>query len=244
MKIADIRNFDQQLKFIAAILCNFIYGGSKMKGYRLSILRHGMTEANAKGIYIGKTDTPLSDKGAAQLAAKMDEFDYPTVHRVYSSPLRRCTETAEILFPHTRICVVDDLRELDFGIFENKSVDELVKREDYMKWIKGGKDSRPPQGESLQELTARTYKALHEIITDMMNDGLTHCAVITHGGVISNMLSCYGLPKYNPAELTADFGEGFDAIATAQMWLNSQAIEILGYCPYEKIQDADDFYSI
>ena len=45
-----------------------------MKGYRLSILRHGMTEANAKGIYIGKTDTPLSDKGAAQLAAKMDEF--------------------------------------------------------------------------------------------------------------------------------------------------------------------------
>ena len=89
-----------------------------------------------------------------------------------------------------------------------------------------------------------TNKALHEIITDMMNDGLTHCAVITHGGVISNMLSCYGLPKYNPAELTADFGEGFDAIATAQMWLNSQAIEILGYCPYEKIQDADDFYSI
>ena len=96
----------------------------------------------------------------------------------------------------------------------------------------------------MQELTARTYKALHEIITDMMNDGLTHCAVITHGGVISNMLSCYGLPKYNPAELTADFGEGFDAIATAQMWLNSQAIEILGYCPYEKIRDADDFYSI
>ena len=60
MKIADIRNFDQQLKFIAAILCNFIYGGSKMKGYRLSILRHGMTEANAKGIYIGKTRARLS----------------------------------------------------------------------------------------------------------------------------------------------------------------------------------------
>lgn len=53
-----------------------------MKGYRISILRHGMTEANEKGVYIGSTDLPLSNKGAADLAAKMDEFDYPTVHRV------------------------------------------------------------------------------------------------------------------------------------------------------------------
>lgn len=204
-----------------------------MKGYRISVLRHGLTEANEKGIYIGRTDTPLSQKGASQLAAKMDEFDYPSVHRVYSSPLRRCTETAEILFPYTEMCTVDDLRELDLGEFENKSVDELLGREDYDKWLKGGKDARPPHGESLEEMTARIYKALHEIITDMMNDGLTHCAMITHAGIISNMLSCFGLPKYDPKTLTADFGEGFDIIVTAQMWLNSQAFEILGYCPYE-----------
>lgn len=210
-----------------------------MKGYRLSILRHGMTEANEKGIYIGKTDLPLSDKGAAQLAAKMDSLDYPTVHRVYSSPLKRCIETAEILFPETELSIVDDLRELDFGIFENKSVDELINNEEYLKWIKGGKDTRPPQGESLEEMTARTYKALHGIIIDMMNSGITHCAVITHGGIISNMLSCYAIPKYNPTDLTADFGEGFDAIATAQMWLNSQVVELLGYCPYEKIEESD-----
>ena len=34
-------------------------------------------------------------------------------------------------------------------------------------------------------------------------------------------------------------GEGFEIIVTAQMWLNSQAFEILGYCPYDKIPDAD-----
>ena len=160
-----------------------------MKGYRISVIRHGLTEANEKGIYIGKTDLPLSDKGAAELAAKMDEFDYPAVHKVYSSPLRRCTETAEILFPYTDLCVVDDLRELDLGIFENKKVDELLENDDYKAWLRGGKDTRPPQGESLEEMTARTYKALHEIITDMMYEGNTHCALITHGGVISNMLS-------------------------------------------------------
>lgn len=211
-----------------------------MKGYRISVIRHGLTEANEKGIYIGKTDLPLSDKGAAELAAKMDEFDYPAVHKVYSSPLRRCTETAEILFPYTDICVVDDLRELDLGIFENKKVDELLENDDYKAWLRGGKDTRPPQGESLEEMTARTYKALHEIITDMMYEGNTHCALITHGGVISNMLSCFGMPKYDPKQLNADFGEGFDIIVTAQMWLNSQAFEILGYCPYDKIPDPEE----
>lgn len=208
-----------------------------MKGYRISILRHGMTDANEKGIYIGKTDLPLSSKGAAEVAAKMDEFDYPAVHKVYSSPLKRCTETAEILFPETDITTVDDLRELDFGDFENKSVEQLINNPDYKKWLKGGKDNRPPNGESLEEMTARTYAGLHNIIMDMMNEGITHSALITHSGIISNMLSCFGLPKYDPQILNAPFGEGFDIIVTAQMWLNSQAFEILGYCPYNKVPE-------
>lgn len=89
-----------------------------MKGYRISVIRHGRTAANDKGIYIGRTDFPLSDKGAAELAGKMDEFRYPNVARVYSSPLRRCTETAEILFPDVQIQTVDNLIEMDFGTFE------------------------------------------------------------------------------------------------------------------------------
>ena len=211
-----------------------------MKGYRISVLRHGMTEANEKGVYIGSTDLPLSDKGAAELAAKTDEYDYPRVHRVYSSPLRRCTETAEILFPDTELCTVDDLRELNFGEFENKSIDELARRKDYNDWLRGGKDARPPKGESLEEMTARTYKAIHDVITDMMENGLTHCAIITHGGIISNMLSCFGLPKYDAKTLSCDFGMGFDIIVTAQMWLNSQAFEILGYCPYDRLPSEED----
>ena len=132
---------------------------------------------------------------------------------------------------------MDDLREIDLGEFENKGVEELLRRDDYKAWLKGGPDARPTGGESLGEMTARTYTALHSVITDMMNSGLTHCAMITHGGIISNMMSCFGLPKYAPGVLNADFGEGFDIIVTAQMWLTSQAFEILGYCPYDKIAE-------
>lgn len=212
-----------------------------MKGYRISVIRHGLTDANEMGIYIGKTDMPLSSKGAADLASKMDEFDYPSVHRVYTSPPLRCRETADILFPETEIVPVDEFRELDLGEFEGKTVEELLKRDDYKAWLKGGKDCRPPKGESLEEMTARTYVGLHNIIMDMMESGLTHCALVTHGGIISNMLAGFGIPKYKPTEINAEPGGGFDILVTAQMWLNSQSFEILGYCPYDRIEEDDEF---
>ena len=69
-----------------------------MKGYRISILRHGLTEANENGVYIGKTDLPLSEAGRELLEDKYDQFEYPKVQRVYSSPLERAVQSAEILW--------------------------------------------------------------------------------------------------------------------------------------------------
>lgn len=102
-----------------------------MKGYRISLIRHGRTEANDKGIYIGRTDYPLSQKGISELYNKLDEFEYPHVGKVYSSPLQRCTETAEILFPDSSVQIVENLIEMDFGDFEGKSADELVKKPEF-----------------------------------------------------------------------------------------------------------------
>lgn len=206
-----------------------------MKGYHLSLYRHGQTKANEEGIYIGSTDFPLSDKGAVELSGKMDLYEYPRVQRVYSSPLRRCTETAEILFPDVPLYLAEDLRELNFGKFEGKSALELIGQEDYRTWLKGGSpDIRPPEGESVEELCIRSYRALYRILMDMMEHDLSHCAVITHAGVISNMLACFGLPKISPKELHCESGEGFEILMTAQMWQTAQAFEILGMTPYSK----------
>ena len=206
-----------------------------MRGYRMSLIRHGRTTANEKGIYIGSTDYSLSDKGAAELCSKLDLYEYPRVQRVYSSPLKRCTATAEILFPDQDVYVAEDLRELNFGEFDGKSVDELIGREDYKTWLRGGSpDVRPPGGESAEELCIRSYKVLHRMLLDMMENDLEHCAVITHGGVITNMLACFGLPKLSAKEITCEPGEGFEIMFTAQMWQQAQAFEILGMTPYSR----------
>ncbi|MDE5858862.1 MAG: histidine phosphatase family protein [Oscillospiraceae bacterium] len=211
-----------------------------MKGYRLSILRHGLTEANENGTYIGKTDLPLSMAGREALQDKYESFKYPKVQRVYSSPLERAVQSAEILFPDREIVIVDDLREMDFGVFEGISVDDLIKLDSYKKWLKGGLDNPPPNGESLRNMMLRCYSALNLMILNMMNEGLTHTGVITHSGILMNMMSCFGLPKMKPMEFACEPGEGYEILVSAMMWQNGNTFEILGKIPKsEALQDAE-----
>ncbi|MGN1088951.1 MAG: histidine phosphatase family protein [Huintestinicola sp.] len=202
-----------------------------MKGYRLSILRHGRTAANEKGIYIGKTDLPLSEEGKQQLRDMYEDYEYPRVQKVYTSPLERAVQSAEILFPDREMTVVDDLREMDFGVFENVPAEELVNLDTYKKWLKGGLDNPPPNGESLRNMMVRCYGALNDILMDMMKEGITHAGVMTHSGILMNMMSCFGLPKMKPMEFACPMGHGYEIITTAQLWQQSYAFEILGKIP-------------
>lgn len=202
-----------------------------MKGYRLSILRHGITDANENGIYIGKTDLPLSENGREALQEKYETHEYPKVQRVYTSPLERAVQSAEILFPDRELVIVDDLREMDFGVFEGLSVDDLIELDSYKKWLKGGLDNPPPNGESLRNMMLRCYSALNIMILDMMKEGITHAGAVTHSGILMNMMSCFGLPKMKPMEFACDPGEGYEILVSAMMWQNGNTFEILGKIP-------------
>jgi alpha-ribazole phosphatase len=205
-----------------------------MRNYRLSVIRHGSTKANENGIYIGRTDYELSNRGAAELYNKKEKYKYPDVDIVYTSPLTRCKETADILFPDTPKRIVEDLQEMYLGDFEDKTLDEIVNRDDYKEWLKGGKSHHAPNGESSEEVMARVFKALHEIIMDMMEEEIYHAAVITHAGLIVDMLTGYSIPKVDEKNINIPFGEGFELLATASMWQRSQAVELFGIVPYDR----------
>ena len=202
-----------------------------MKGYHISIFRHGLTDANENGVYIGKTDLPLSDASREALMDKFEQLEYPKVQRVYSSPLERAVQTAEIIFPDREIVIVDDLREMDFGVFEGLPAEELVHLDSFKKWLKGGLDNPPPNGETLRSMMLRCYSALNLMILDMMKEGFTHAGAVTHSGILMNMLSCFGLPKKKPMEFACEPGEGYEILVTAMMWQNGNTFEILGKVP-------------
>lgn len=64
--------------------------------YKLHLIRHGQTEGNQKGLFVGRTDMPVSEEGFDELSRLRDTYEYPRVGAVYTSPLRRCIQTAGV----------------------------------------------------------------------------------------------------------------------------------------------------
>lgn len=66
----------------------------------LYFIRHGLTQGNQERKYIGQRENPpLSDTGRAELAEKKARSFYPPAQALYTSPLLRCMETAQLLYP-------------------------------------------------------------------------------------------------------------------------------------------------
>ena len=167
-----------------------------MKTFKLHLIRHGMTAGNLQGLYIGSgTDIPLCDEGRAQLNELKERFEYPQVDTVFSSPLLRAVETANILFPDAKhTFTVHDLREAGFGKFENKPVKELVHDEDFKKWITPGSGYVPEGAEPTDQFHARCAESLMKLFEYMIRMDVTEAACVTHGGVIMSMLSSARCP--------------------------------------------------
>ena len=87
-----------------------------MKNYYLYLIRHGITEGNLDGKYIGQTDLALCPQGEKQIQQLVKAGVYPYVEKVYTSPLKRCVETAQIIYPDIQLSKVDEIAEMDFGI--------------------------------------------------------------------------------------------------------------------------------
>lgn len=199
-----------------------------MKNYYLYLIRHGLTQGNLDGKYIGQTDLSLCPEGAKTIRELAEAEIYPEVGKVYSSPLARCLETAEIIYPEHKLMIVDEIGEMNFGEFEGKTQAQLKDLKEYTEWLRGGADARPPQGERFEDFSLRCIEGLDTIFSDMMRRDVTRAACITHGGVITNLLAGCGLPKGKPADFMCGPGEGFEIMLSTFLWQKGLAFEISG----------------
>lgn len=119
-----------------------------MKSYQIHLIRHGMTEANQKGQYIGSTDIPLSQEGISQLQELSQNYRYPGAAVFYTSPLKRCVQTCNILYPEITPIAVPGLAECDFGQWEGKTAKELEKDERFHAWLEEGQQSTRQEGKA------------------------------------------------------------------------------------------------
>ena len=142
------------------------------------LIRHGKTEANEKHLYCGSTDLSLSVAGREEL--QNIRYDIKNV-RFITSGMKRTNETLKILFGDVPYEVDERFREVNFGIFEMNSYDQLKDTLEYQAWLNGDNEANiPPQGESGVQMKERVLEALSEIKDDT--------CIITHGGVIASIM--------------------------------------------------------
>ena len=199
-----------------------------MKNYYLYLIRHGITEGNLDGKYIGQTDLALCPQGEKQIQQLVKAGVYPCVEKVYTSPLKRCVETAQIIYPDIQLSKVDEIAEMDFGQFEGKTQKELENLQEYTAWLKGGPEACPPDGEKFGDFSVRSIWRLDFILRDMMKKDISIESMVTHGGVITNLLAGFGLPKGHPADYMCGPGEGFEILLSTFLWQKGPAFEISG----------------
>ena len=148
---------------------------------KILLLRHGQTQGNLEHRYIGSTDQPLCPSGREALQGRA----LPPVDKIYTSPLLRCRETAGILFPDQLAETIPDLRECDFGAFENHTYEELKDDPAYQRWLDTGGETAPPGGESKSEQKSRTLSAFQSIVSRRRSGAI---ALVVHGGTIMTLL--------------------------------------------------------
>lgn len=197
-----------------------------MRTYKIHLIRHGLTEANIKGQYVGnRTDLPLCDEGVDELRAMKDTIDYPDIQKLYTSPMLRCKQTAKIIYPDVDCTVIDEFTEYDFGDFEGKTAHELEGNENFALWT-SGRISAPPGGESTDNFIKRLAMGLREVVEDMMKSGVGNAGVIMHGGAIMMLLSSCAVPRRKSVEWQSENGRGYSICVTPSLYHSSGVIEV------------------
>ncbi len=187
---------------------------------KLVLIRHGKTAGNEEGRYVGRTDEMLSENGAAEIVKKARDGVYPAAQIVLSSPMKRCVQTAGLIYPKSEVYIEADFRETDFGEFEYKNYIEMREWPVYQKWINSGGVLSFPGGEDPDVFRRRCRDAFLKIARRLVRETGTKAdtlssntevtaAFVVHGGTIMSVLSGFEEPKAGYFDRRVENGGGY-----------------------------------
>ena len=164
------------------------------------LIRHGETDWNKSKKLQGRSDIPLNEFGRHLAEETRPAFDQVDFAAVYTSPLKRAKETAQLVIGDRDIPIIEDQRliEMGFGDYEGlkcKGEDIEIPDEEFLSFFNAPEEYDPPEkGESFEEVSARLKDFLTELFT---NEELQDKTVLvsTHGAALCGILRVIkGLP--------------------------------------------------
>lgn len=188
-----------------------------MNTNRLYLVRHGESLSNATSEFSRtQVNSSLTPRGILQARATAEYLKTRVAHEIYSSPLKRAMDTAEIIANHLnlRVVVMENFREINVGELEGHLVspenwalhDRIV--ED---WFSGKPEVAFPDGEDYLTLWDRMRKGIEQIVAHKSGCNIV---IVGHAGIFATTLRnlCQGIdvhllrksyvPNCSIAELT------------------------------------------
>ena len=121
--------------------------------------------------------------------------------------MKRCVETAKLIYPNREYITVNGLEECDFGDFEGKNYKELSDNPDYKSWVESGGILPFPNGESPVGFKIRCVAAFDEAVQKFKDKSAI--SFVVHGGTIMAVLEKYALPKKDYFDYGVENGGGY-----------------------------------
>ena len=185
---------------------------------KILMIRHGATAGNLEKRYVGRTDEGLTEQAVSELRERVPKLRElaGNAAAIVTSPMKRCLETAEVLFPEKLYENVPrmqkaGLSECDFGKFEYKNYMELSGDAEYQHFIDTMGKEGFPGGETTDAFKARTVKAFREVLKEIPpqadQDDLT-LVLVVHGGTIMAVMEAFSEEKKSYYDWQVGNGEG------------------------------------
>lgn len=174
---------------------------------RFTLIRHGTTDWNARGLFQGSSDIPLDGLGKTQAEklATVLAHEVQSDAFIVSSPLLRAYETAQLALPGRDIRTDDRLMELRFGEFEGSTLADNMRHPHWATWFADPYEVAPPGGETYRQLRERTRAWFQE--TALLD--VEHVVAFSHSGAIQMILADLlhiDRPSYNRRLLVHNTG--------------------------------------
>jgi len=200
----------------------------------IHLIRHSITEGNQKRWLYGAMDIPLVQAGIDLIGELRMQGIYPCLNDAdensqqettaaapdfYTSGMKRAEQTFEFIYGKRERRVIKDLREINFGIFEGFSGDELQSDPKYIAWKSARRQEvGPPDGESVADFCVRIKRGFDEVsgyhslkeLSCRHSKKEAHSVIVCHGGVIGALMwQLFPQEKNNFASWIPDPAHGY-----------------------------------
>lgn len=154
------------------------------------LIRHATTDAVGKRLVGRMERVLLNEEGKQQAQLLAERLSGLRIAAIYSSPLKRAIDTATPTAASLQceIMIDEDLTDLEFGDWTNKTIEDLKNDLQFQRFNSFRSSTRIPGGESMIEAQTRMITALEKLRRQHQN---TNVIIVSHADVIKSVIAYY-----------------------------------------------------